>query len=250
VNARPPFAEVLERVATVEGWMSDGQARLLHDRAAALRVGSHIVEIGSFRGRSVIVLASAVPDGVAVTAIDPHMGSDRGPQEIEADQARGDDDFTVFHANLAAAGVAERVEHVRKPSDEALGAVEGLIDLLYIDGAHRFGPARADIVDWGGRVRDGGTMLIHDSFSSIGVTLALLATTFPGGRWRYVGRSRSMAEYRRVDLTPGQRVANALRQAPHLLWFARNVAVKVLILARLAPLTRLLGHRNPDEWPY
>ena len=41
------------------------------------------------------------------------------------------------------------------------------IDVLYIDGAHRYGPARADIRDWGARVTDGGTMLIHDSFSSI-----------------------------------------------------------------------------------
>jgi hypothetical protein len=30
----------------------------------------------------------------------------------------------------------------------------------------------------------------------------------------------------------------------------RNVVIKVLIVAKLAPLTRLLGHRNIDEWPY
>ena len=83
-------------------------------------------------------------------------------------------------------------------SDVALDDVEGDIDLLYIDGAHRFGPARADIVQWGERVSGGGTMLIHDSLSSIGVTLALMTTTFYGGRWKYVGRSQSMAEYRRV----------------------------------------------------
>ena len=29
-----------------------------------------------------------------------------------------------------------------------------------------------------------------------------------------------------------------------------SAAIKVLIVAKLAPLTRLLGHRNPDEWPY
>ena len=230
--------------------MSDGQARLLHDRAAALAPGETIVEIGSFRGRSMIVLASAASDGVEVVAIDPHLGSDRGPQEIEADQARGDDDFEVFNANLAAAGVADRVRHVRKRSGDALGDLEGEIDLLYIDGAHRLGPARADIRDWGDRVRVGGTMLVHDSFSSVGVTLAPLTTTFFGGRWRYVGRSRSMAEYRRADLSALGRLANGARQAPQLAWFVRNVAIKVLILARLGPLTRLLGHRDPTEWPY
>ena len=250
VTERRPFAEILTSVADVEGWMSDGQARRLHDRAAELGAGTQIVEIGSFRGRSMIVLASSAADGVAITAIDPHLGSDRGPQEIDPNTELGDDDFSVFHRNLSDAGVADRVRHVRKMSDAALDDVDGEIDLLYIDGAHRFGPARADIVDWGDRVSGGGTMLIHDSFSSIGVTLALLTTTLLGGRWKYVGRSRSMAEYQRVNLSPGERAANAVRQLAQLPWFVRNVVIKVLIVAKLGPVTRLLGHRNPDEWPY
>ena len=53
-------------------------------RAPCARPG-RIVEIGSFRGRSMIVLASAAAPGVELVAIDPHGGSDRGPQEIEAD---------------------------------------------------------------------------------------------------------------------------------------------------------------------
>ena len=108
-------------------------------------------------------------------AIDPHAGNDRGPQEIEGfgDEAAVDHD--VFNRNLADAGVRDRVTHVRAFSDAAHAQVDGPIDLLYIDGAHRYGPARADIRDWGARVADGGTMLIHDSFSSIGVTLAILA---------------------------------------------------------------------------
>ena len=248
-NDRPSFDEIVARVADVEGWMTDEQARRLHDRAIALGSGEQIVEIGSFRGRSMIVLASAAGDGVGLVAIDPHGGGDRGPQEIAPDQARGDDDNAVFEANLAAAGVRERVRHIRKMSDAALGDIDGSIDLLYIDGAHRFTPARDDIVHWGARVRPGGTMLIHDSFSSIGVTLALLATTFAGGGWRYVGRSQSMAEYRREDLGVVDRIRNALRQAAQLPWFVRNVVIKVLLTAKLYPLTRLLGHTTRD-WPY
>jgi predicted O-methyltransferase YrrM len=243
------FAEILALVADVEGWMTDGQARLLHDRASVLAPEATVVEIGSFRGRSMIVLASSAPADAALVAIDPHGGGDRGPREISPDQARGDDDHTVFEANLTTAGVRDRVRHVRLASDAAHDEVDGPIDLLYIDGAHRFGPARADIVSWGGRVRPGGTMLIHDSFSSIGVTLALLTTTFPSGAWRYVGRSRSMAEFRREPLGIGARAADLLRQLAQLPWFARNVAVKVLLTLRLYPLTRMLGHRTRD-WPY
>jgi hypothetical protein len=32
-------------------------------------------------------------------------------------------------------------------------------------------------------------------------------------------------------------------------WFLRNVLIKILIVAKLTPLTRLLGHRG-GNWPY
>ncbi len=249
MSDRPAFAEILASVAEVEGWMTDDQARRLHDRAIELGPGARIVEIGSFRGRSLIVLAHSAADGVEIVSIDPHAGNDRGPQEIVADQDRGDDDHTVYRTNLEAAGVLERIVHIRKMSDAALDDVDGEIDLLYIDGAHRFGPARADIVDWGARVGGGGTMLIHDSFSSIGVTLALLTSMFASGEWRYLGRAGSMAEYCREHLGAGERLLNAVRQVSQLPWFVRNVVIKVLLTARLFPLTRLLGHRSRD-WPY
>ena len=140
------------------------------------------------------------------------------------------------------------MRHVAAFSDAAHGAVEDPIDVLYIDGAHRFGPARADIRDWGRRVADGGTLLIHDSFSSIGVTLAILRELVPGRRFRYVGRSRSLAEYR-ADLAPSGRAANAARQLAQLPWFARNVALKVLLTLGLGTLWRRAG-RTPPEWPY
>ena len=90
-------------------------------------------------------------------------------------------------------GVADRVRHLRKFSSDALGDVQGSIDLLYVDGAHRFAPAREDIVRWGACVPVGGQMLVHDAFSSIGVTLALLTSTVLDGRWRYLGRAGSRA---------------------------------------------------------
>ncbi|HUF32489.1 MAG TPA: class I SAM-dependent methyltransferase [Acidimicrobiales bacterium] len=243
------FQSTFASVADVEGWMSEGQARLLWDRASALGDGDLVVEIGSYHGRSAIVLATAAPAGAEVVAIDPHAGNDRGPQQIVGPAEEGQRDHETYLANLRRAGVADRVRHVRLPSQEAGGSVDRPIQLLYIDGAHRFAPARADIVDWGNRVAEGGTLLIHDSFSSVGVTLAIATTLLAGGRFRYVDRSRSMAEYRREDLSPTGRATNALRQVAQVPWFARNVAIKVLIVARLGRLTRLLGHRDPT-WPY
>jgi predicted O-methyltransferase YrrM len=233
------FAEAWSAVADVQGWMTEGQGRALFDAARSCPPGGRIVEIGSFQGRSTIVLAAGADDSVEVVAIDPHAGNDRGPQEIEGfvDEAEGD--HARFEANLAAAGVRDRVTHLRAFSAEALGDVDGPIDVLYVDGAHRYAPALADIRDWGAKVADGGTLLIHDSFSSIGVTLAIVRELVPSSRFRYVGRSRSLAIYR-VDPSVS-RWGSVGRQLAQLPWFAWNVTKKVLITAKVL--------RNA-EWPY
>lgn len=242
--------DVMAKVADVDGWMSPGQAARLYAAARSTRAGQTIVEIGSFRGRSMIVMASAAPEGVELVAIDPHAGNDRGPQEIEGFVAEADDDNKVFLANLERAGVAHRVRHVREFSDTAHAQVAGDVAVLYVDGAHRFTPARADIRDWGARVAPGGTLLIHDSFSSVGVTLAILSELCAGRRFRYVGRSRSLAEYRAdLDGTGRSRALNALRQVVQLGWFAKNLLVKVVITLRGGRLLERLTGR-PAEWPY
>jgi predicted O-methyltransferase YrrM len=242
----------LTAAARAEGWLTDDQARRLHARAAAVEPGGTIVEIGSFQGRSTIVLALAAAPGVSVVAIDPHAGGDRGPQEFAADAALGAGDHAAFHANLAAAGVEDRVRHVRKPSREALGDVDGDVALLYVDGAHRFGPARDDLARWGARVAPGGAMLVHDAFSSVGVTLALLAECAGSARWRYAGRTGSLAEYERLPAAaqPRDRARDAGRQLAQLPWFARNVAIKVLVLSGFRPIAHRIGLPRGARWPY
>jgi predicted O-methyltransferase YrrM len=242
------FEEALRLIDGVEGWLSDDQARVLWDAARAVAAPGRIVEIGSFRGRSMIVLACAAPEGVELVAIDPHGGSDRGPQEIDADAQRGDADNTAFESNLARAGVRDRVRHVRMFARDAIDQVAGDIDLLYIDGAHRYQPVREDIELWGARVRPGGAMLMHDAFNAIGVTLAQLRLLLLSRDWRYRGRARSLATYRRTRLDGRSRARNALEQLGGLPYFVRNLVVKVLIVAKLRPLAALLGCR--EDWPY
>jgi predicted O-methyltransferase YrrM len=233
----------------VEGWFSPEQVARVVERASQVPPTGRIVEIGSFRGRSMIAIARSAPQGVEIVAIDPHAGNDRGPQEIEGFADEAAVDSKVFLTNLERAGVRDRVTYVRKFSHDAHGDVDGTIDMLHIDGAHRYGPASDDIASWGARVVDGGSVLIHDSFSSVGVTLALAAKLMFSGSWRYVGRSRSLAEYRREPVRGRARAANVARQLAQLPWFARNVAIKVVLLARQPWAARLLGHTG-ENWPY
>jgi len=228
------FAEAWAAACDVEGWLTEAQARRLFAAAATVPAGGRIVEIGSFRGRSAILLARGARPGVEVICVDPHAGSDRGPREVAARPGVGEQDLMAFRGNLERAGVAHRVRHVRDFSALALRAFDGPVDLLFVDGAHRFGPARADLVRWGARVPDGGRMLVHDAFSSVGVTLALLSSVVPSRSWRYLGRDGSLAAYVRARSLP------PWRDVAQLGWFARNVALKGLIAAGL----------RDGQWPH
>ena len=245
--SRSSFDEAMRSVDSVGGWMSPDQARRLYDAAVRTPANGQIVEIGSFQGRSTIILASAVGAGVSVIAIDPHAGNDRGPQEIDGYAEAASSDHEIFNQNLAAAGVSDIVRHVRAMSDAAHDQVEGNVDTLYIDGAHRYQPALQDIRDWGSRVSDNGTMLIHDSFSSVGVTLAILRQLMWSRRYQYVGRSRSLTEYRVAPVA--NRFSNAGRQLAQLPWFIQNLALKVLLSLKLGGLIGRVTGRKP-EWPY
>jgi predicted O-methyltransferase YrrM len=231
------FEEVFASVRDIDGWLTPDQARMLYERAARLPPGSRIVEIGSHHGRSTIVLAKAAPDAELV-AIDPYEEDQPRPLDLER-----------FEANLERAGIRSAVRHVHAPSSDALSEIQGDVDLLYIDGAHDLKTAYADIVGWGARVRAGGTMLIHDSFSSAGVTLAEISSLFLGNRFRYVGRSRTLAEYRREDLAAPGRALNTARQLGSLPWFLRNLVVKVALTSKMRVVARLLGHSD-DVFPY
>jgi hypothetical protein len=201
-------------------------------------VGARIVEIGSHHGRSTIVLASAAPEA-EIVAIDPYSKDDEY-REVLGEESVRTRDLEQFETNLERVGVRARVRHVH---DFSTDAVRG------IDGAHDLRTALADIRNWGALVREGGTMLIHDSFSSVGVTLAEIVALFFAASFRYVGRSRTLAEYRREHVSRAGRLPNAARQAAQLPWFARNVLVKAALVGRARPLARLLGHQD-EVFPY
>jgi predicted O-methyltransferase YrrM len=242
------FEAAFAAVEDVKGWLTEAQALMLWQAAQDLDAPARVVEIGSYQGRSAIVLARALATRGLVVAIDPHAGNDRGPQEEET-TAAGQSDYECFQANLASAGVDDGVFHVRLASQEALAAVEGAVDLLYVDGAHGYRDARADIRAWGARVRPGGTLLIHDAFSSVGVTRALLRELVLSGDFRYGGRAGSLARYRRQRVRGRERVVSCARQLAQLGWFGRNLLVKVALVATLRPLARALGQRDLS-WPY
>lgn len=232
------YETVQALVEPIEGWLRPAQAQRLWDLARAVPEQGSVVEIGSFQGKSTVVLASAAPASASIHAIDPHAGNDRGPGEWEGAAEDGQADHEQFLRNLENAGVRDRVTHVREFSQLAQGHVAGPIDLLYVDGAHGYAPARSDIVEWGNRVVEGGAMAIHDVYTSLFVSLAVMRTLWFSRRWRYVGRVRSLAVYERSPVSLGAWPGNVLRQVANVPWFVKNLVVRGLGAVGLGRLAR------------
>ena len=235
------FAEIESAVKDIDGWLRPEQAQKLWDLAATAPDDATVVEIGSFHGRSTVVLGSAVGENAMVYAIDPHAGNDRGPGEWHGEADDGQADHDAFISNLKRFDLTDRVTHVREFSQKAGHLVPGEIDVLYIDGAHGYSPALSDIVEWGARVRPGGSMAIHDTYTSVFVTFAVMRSLWWTSEWEYLGRERSMTLFRKVPhrLSGRSRFTNLVHQVSNVPWFAKNCVVKGLDAVGLSSLSRL-----------
>ncbi len=220
----------------VPGWLKIGQARLLWDEALALPPGATVLEIGSHQGRSTVVLGSVLrARGGHLIAVDPF---------VEGRLFGGLSTREKFERNIAAAQLDDVVELVPDYSTTLEPGWERSFDLLYIDGKHDFWTVRSDL-RWRRHLPDNGAIVIHDCFSSIGVTLAVLRHVLFAGDIAYERRSDSQALFRRRR--PG--VRDRLRIVAAMPWWIRNVMLKVLLRLRLRPVARLLGHDSPYD-PY
>lgn len=227
------FEAVWALAESIPGWLTHAQAALLWDEASALPEHGLIVEIGSHQGRSTVVLASAAGMGGRLVAVDPF---------VDGRLFGGAATRQLFEDNIARAGLAREVELRSEYSTRLRPRWVDAIDLLYIDGKHDYWTV-ADDLRWSGFVRPGGAVLVHDSFSSIGVTLGLLRHVLPSRTLSYQGRRGSLALFRRRRPTPADRI----RMLGELPWWVRNVIVKVLLRLRLRGLAKALGHDGPYD---
>lgn len=127
----------------VAGWLTEEEGRALSEAAS----GHHVLEIGSYCGRSTICLAQTAE---SVVSVDPHDG--RGtPSPRET--------YSEMLSNLARYGVAEKVTAI-------VGAVQdapnGTYGLVFIDAAHDYPSVSQDIIAALRRLAPGGRLAFHD----------------------------------------------------------------------------------------
>ncbi len=228
------FDQVWESVSDVPGWLTEGQARMLWDAVSRLKPGATVLEIGSHQGRSTVILGQAARAvGARVVAVDAF---------VDGRLFGGASTRERFEENIAAAGLDDVVELVVGYSTRLRPAWDRPIDLLYVDGKHDYWTYTDDL-RWSAHLPEGGEILVHDCFSSIGVTLGTVAKVLFGSRYTYLDRSRSLARF--VLARP--RLADRLRVVAQLPWFAGNVFLKVLLRLRLRRVAGRFGHHGPYD---
>lgn len=228
------FADAFALARDVPGWLTEEQARVLYDAAAAVPTGGTVVEIGSHHGRSTVVLGVAAREA-RVVAVDPFPSDWRYGGEGTEQACR---------ATLARAGLEGNVELRVATSRAVRQTWNGPVDVVYVDGKHDHWSALDDL-RWAAYVRPGGSLFVHDAFSSLGVTTALFRALLGPSRLRYVGRTGSLAHL--VVGSPG--LADRARVLAEVPWWLRNLVVKLLLRLRLRSVARHLGHEGLAD-PY
>ena len=171
-------AMVFAAFDAAKGFMPVDEGLALHAAAVeAARLGLPLLEIGSYCGRSTLLLADAARRaGTVAVTVDHHRGSEEQQPGEEfhdpeladpADPARMDT-LPAFRRTLAAVGLEEHVVAVVGRSPQAAAAIGGggggRYGLVFVDGGHTDAHATADYESWVPQLAVGGLLVIHDVF--------------------------------------------------------------------------------------
>jgi MMP 1-O-methyltransferase len=190
-----------------QGWLERSEAELLYRLAAEAGRRGRVVELGSYCGRSSIILAA----GVAAASASPLVCVDTFAGSAEHMQGQGYfdpstvidgavDTYGLFLRNLEQACLSDAVEIIRRSSVEAAQAFSAPVGLLFVDADHSYAGVRADICAWCPKVVEGGWIVLHDVGDWSGPTRAA-ADLLDGGFRRYAQAGTALALHKPVSST-------------------------------------------------
>ncbi|MCZ0995602.1 class I SAM-dependent methyltransferase [Streptomyces noursei] len=168
-----PRPEILVAFEAAKGFMPVDEGLALYAAAGeAAALGLPLVEIGSYCGRSTLLLAEAArAAGVMAVTVDHHRGSEEqqpgweyhDPEVVDPVVGRMDT-LPAFRRTLHAAGLEDRVIALVGRSPQIAALWQAPAGLVFIDGGHTDEHATADYEGWAPRVAEGGLLVIHDVF--------------------------------------------------------------------------------------
>ncbi|QHC21342.1 class I SAM-dependent methyltransferase [Streptomyces sp. GS7] len=169
-----PRPEILAAFEAAKGFMPADEGLALYAAATeAAALGLPLVEVGTYCGRSTILLADAArAAGVTAVTVDHHRGSEEqqpgweyhDPTVVDPVVGRMDT-LPTFRRTLHAAGLEDHVIALVGRSPQAAALWQAPVGLVFIDGGHTDEHATADYEGWAPHVAPEGLLVIHDVFA-------------------------------------------------------------------------------------
>jgi len=153
-----------EQTRKVPGHLAENEARFLGLLAACVPARGAIVEIGSFQGRSTVMLATVASHyGLEpIVAIDPH----NSPILLDHHANPEASSYPTFLNSICAAGVSSHVESRLGYSTEVASSWNRPIRLLWIDGDHTYEGAKKDLDGFFPHLVPLGVVAFHDALNA------------------------------------------------------------------------------------
>lgn len=167
-------SEVKDAFLAAPGFMPSDEGIALHAAAVGVAVLGPLVEIGSYCGRSTLLLAAAAKAaGTHVVTIDHHRGSEehqRGwpyhdPGLVDP-TAGAVDTLPTFRRTVATSGLEGHVIAIVAPAQDVARYWRHPAGMVFIDGSHTDESAQRDYSGWAPHVATGGLLAIHDVFEN------------------------------------------------------------------------------------
>jgi hypothetical protein len=174
--------------------LSRDAAILLYDLARGVREGC-IVEVGSFRGRSTVVLARGAEHGhgVRVYAVEPHEPF-VGPRGGRF----GPEDRAAFFRNMVRTGAYRTVRLLNTSSEIVAAGWTEPVALLWLDGDHSYAGVRRDFDAWAPHLVPACDLVLDDT-DDPELGPHRLVEELTGAGWVIVARLGRVAHLRRAS---------------------------------------------------
>ncbi len=209
-------AALFDLAETVTGFMPADEGRALYDAAATFLRGGVAVEIGTYCGKSTVLLAAAAARaGSVLFTVDHHHGSEEHqPGWDYHDASMVDphsgrfDTLPRFRRTMDAIGLDDTLVAVVGRSSVVARGWRTPLELLFIDGGHSEAAAQADFDGWAPWVAPGGGLAIHDVFPDPRdggrPPYLIYCRAIDSGDFTEVGRTGSLRVLRRTRGVPGE----------------------------------------------
>jgi predicted O-methyltransferase YrrM len=203
----------------VQGFMPADEGRALYDAALRYLQGGTGVEIGTYCGKSTLLLGAAAQQTASVLyTIDHHHGSEEHQAGWEYHDASLVDGVTglfdtlpTFRRTLDTAQLDEHVVTIVGRSPLVARAWRAPLQLLFIDGGHSEDAANQDFDGWARWVAAGGALVIHDVFPDPKdggrPPYHIYCRAIDSGQFREISATGSLRVLERVSGRPGEQVS-------------------------------------------